>query len=386
MNIWESLEIFGKGLLQIGAVRYLASPLVFLAILIGGWIVAHIWAALGRKLTAAGIGWGQTVVPACVHPLHVFFLVTGIYAALLLFPGFEAHTALLAFFTKLYRSCMIILAAWIFYNLASVPYLQLSAVVKRMDVQSNKAVLPIFSKALRFVIIALAALIVAQEWNFSISGLLAGLGLGGLALSLAAKDMLASLFGGIIILLDKPFKIGDWIEAASIEGTVEDITFRSVKIRTFTQALVTIPNAKVVDSAITNWSRMGKRRVVLKLELDAQTPPAALRIVKNAVLHTVKTHKSVHPETATVSFDDLTGAGVLFSVIYYTRTTKWETFLSIREDILLNILQLLEKHHVPLAVPVQQVHLTREQTEQQRCVPIQKVETDGVKKSLDKPL
>lgn len=377
--IWQDLMAASDGLLKVGIVRYLAPPIVFACILFGGWIVARIWKTIGRKLNDSGIHWGQTVVPACLRPLHAFFLITGLYAALLLFPGFQSHAAMLAFFTKIYRSLMIVLAAWVFCNLASIPNLRMSAVVKRMDLQSNQSVLPLFSNALRFITVALAVLIIAQEWSFSISGLLAGLGLGGLALSLAAKDMLASIFGGLIILLDKPFKIGDWIEAASIEGTVENITFRSVKVRTFTQALVTLPNAKVVDSAITNWSRMGKRRVVLKLELEAQTPPAALRTAKNAVLHMVKTHKGIHSETATASLDDVSGAGLLFTLVYYTKTTKWETFLSIREDVLLNTLQLLQKHRVPLAVPSQQIHVTQDGIQ-----PMDAVEEGAREKNLDK--
>lgn len=84
---------------------------------------------------------------------------------------------------------------------------------------------------------------IAQEWNYSISGLLAGLGLGGLAFALAAQDMLSNLFGGLVIFLDRPFGIGDWIQTGDTEGTVEDINFRSVKIRTFSQAVVTVPNS-----------------------------------------------------------------------------------------------------------------------------------------------
>lgn len=380
MSLWQSLLTFGSGLLQVEIVRYLVSPVAFAGVLFAGWIITQIWSAAGRKISGTGISWGQTVFPACLRPLHTFFLLTGSYAALLLFPNFDTHAALLAFFTKVYRSLMVVLVAWVFCNLASVPNLKLSNVVKRMDIQSNQSVLPLFSKAMRFVVVALAVLIIAQEWNFSISGLLAGLGLGGLALSLAAKDMLASIFGGLVILLDKPFKIGDWIESSGIEGTVEDITFRSVKVRTFAQAVVTMPNAQVVDSPITNWSRMGKRRVVLKLELDVRTSPEHLRAAKGAILHAIKTKKGIHSETATVSFDDLTGVSLLMTVTYYTKTTKWEAFLSIREDVLLTAMQLLKKYQVPLAIPVQQVYMVNDRTKTAESL----AATGNEKNGLDK--
>ena len=99
---------------------------------------------------------------------------------------------------------------------------------------------------------------VAQEWDYRIDGFIAGLGLGGLAFSLAAKDTLSNVFGGLVVILDKPFSIGDWIKTPSVEGTVEDISFRSTKVRTFAQALVTVPNATLANEPVTNWTRMGK--------------------------------------------------------------------------------------------------------------------------------
>lgn len=361
MQFWNHAWAFIDAFPLAGLVRYLIPLAVCLLVLALGRIVERTGNALLKKVPSLGADWGKKTAAAGKRPLRMFFLCTGLYAALNLFPNIQQYAALLASTTKIYRSVLVMLVAWVFCNLECTDNLRTSAFAKRMDAQSNRGVLPILSKAMRFLTVALAALIIAQEWSFSISGLLAGLGLGGLAVSLAAKNLLASILGGLIILLDKPFKIGDWVEIASIEGTVEDITFRSVKIRTFTQALVTIPNAVVVDTPVTNWSRMGKRRVVLHLELDAKTPPPALRTAKEAVLHYVRECKGIHPETVTVSFDDVTGAGLLFAVVYFTRTTKWETFLKIREDVLLNTLQLLEDHHVPLAAPVRQVRLREDE-------------------------
>src|SRR5699024_6731493 len=119
------------------------------------------------------------------------------------------------------------------------------------------------SRALQFIIIAMAISIVLQEFDYHIGGLITGLGIGGLAISLAAKDALANLFGGVVIVTEKPFTINDWIMTPSVEGTVEDISFRSTKVRTFDQALVVVPNATLANEAITNWSKMGKRRISL---------------------------------------------------------------------------------------------------------------------------
>ena len=126
-------------------------------------------------------------------------------------------------------------------------------------------VIPLLSKALRFVIIAIAITVILQEFDYEVSGFVAGLGLGGLAISLAAKEALANMLGGIVIITEKPFVIGDWIFTPSIEGTVVEITFRSTKVRTFADALVTMPNDTLVNEPITNWSRMEKRRHTFNL-------------------------------------------------------------------------------------------------------------------------
>src|SRR5690606_15315239 len=103
------------------------------------------------------------------------------------------------------------------------------------------------------IIMAIGAAIIADEFGYNINGFVAGLGLGGLAISLAAKDALANLFGGIIIITEKPFTIGQWIQTPSVEGIVEGISFRSTKIRTFAQAIVTVPNNTLANEPITNW-------------------------------------------------------------------------------------------------------------------------------------
>lgn len=336
--------------------RWVLPLAVFLMIVAAGWVFVRVWKAVGAKLAGKpAAAWARAVMPACVRPLRVLFLASALYALAALFPGVQASALALA--AKLYRTALVILVAWAFCNVVSTPNLRESALFGRMEEQSKKSVLPLFSKALRFLLVLIAVLVVAQEWSFSVSGLIAGLGVGGLAVSLAAKDMLASMFGGLVIVLDKPFRIGDWVQVGDVEGIVEDISFRSVRVRTFTQAVVTLPNATVVDSAVTNFSRMRERRVVLKFTLDAQTPPARLRAAKEDLQKALKARKDINAKTATVSFDDVTDTGLLLSVVYFTRTTDWNRYIAIREDVLLAALQLLARHGASLIVRVREVRL-----------------------------
>src|SRR5690625_3514694 len=161
---------------------------------------------------------------------------------------------------------------WGLCNFAGAAPLFFSRMKEQSNVKLDEIVIPFITKGLRLVIIAIAISIIAQIFTYPIGGVIAGLGLGGLAFALAAQDALANLFGGFVIITERPFSIDDWIETPSVEGTVEDITFRSTKVRTFAQAVVTVPNSTLANEPITNWSEMGKRRVYFTLQIAYDSP------------------------------------------------------------------------------------------------------------------
>jgi hypothetical protein len=144
---------------------------------------------------------------------------------------------------------------------------------------------------------------VANEWGYDVNGFIAGLGLGGLALALAAQNALANLFGGLIIILEKPFSIGDWIATPSVEGTVETITFRSTLIRGFDQAVITVPNATLANEPITNHTRMGKRRIFYYLGLSYATTGQEMETCVKRIRQMLNDHPDIHKETIMVNFE-----------------------------------------------------------------------------------
>src|SRR5690625_661254 len=181
--------------------------------------------------------------------------------------------------------------------------------------------IPFLSRALQVIIIAISISVILQEFNYNIGGFITGLGLGGLAFSLAAQDALKNLFGGIVIITEKPFTIDDWILTPSVEGTVEDISFRSTKIRTFAQALVTVPNATLANEPITNWSKMGKRQITFNLSLTYDTPKEKIEHVVRQVEYLLKNHPEIHPETIFVNFDHYKENGIDIFLYFFTKTT-----------------------------------------------------------------
>ncbi|MCP4726556.1 MAG: mechanosensitive ion channel family protein, partial [bacterium] len=179
----------------------------------------------------------------------------------------------------------------------------------------------------------------------------------GLAFALAAKDTVANLFGSVTILLDRPFVVGDWIETPSIEGTVEDIRLRSTQIRTFANAQVTVPNSTLANSAITNWSRMKKRRIKYKLGVTYSSNSGQIEECVKKIKGMLETHPDVHQEVIFVYFTDFGGSALELFLYFFTMTTVWKEYLEVRQDINLKIMKIVEELGMSIAFPSQSVYI-----------------------------
>ncbi|MBS4219852.1 mechanosensitive ion channel family protein [Bacillus sp. FJAT-49711] len=272
-------------------------------------------------------------------PMQWFFIILGIYIAAYYFPYFGQNDRL---FISLIKSAIILLAAWGLFNLSDSSSLLFTRINKRYNIEIDNILIPFLSRTIRIIIVALAISMIAEEFNYSVSGFVAGLGLGGLAFALAAKDALANLFGGIIIISEKPFRIGDWISTPSVEGVVEDISFRSTKVRTFTQALVTVPNATLADQPITNWSKMGKRQISFSLKLALDTSKENLERTVQQIEKLLKGYPGIHPDTIHVTFDKYMVDGYEIFLYFFTNATEWGEYLKIKEEINYKILDIVK--------------------------------------------
>ncbi|MCU9611946.1 mechanosensitive ion channel family protein [Caldibacillus lycopersici] len=292
------------------------------------------------------------------HPIRWLFVVIGVYIAAQYFPYIDPTNSL---FIKFYRSSIILLITWGLYNLSSASSFLFHSMNKRLNFEIDQILIPFLSKAIRVVIILISITIIAQEFDYDINGFIAGLGLGGLAFALAAQDALKNLIAGIVIIFEKPFSIGEWILTPSVEGTVEDITFRSTKVRTFAQALVTVPNSTLANENITNWSKMGKRRIEFTLGVKYGTPTSRLEKVINRIKDMLENNPDIHKETIFVTFDRFSDSSLDLFLYFFTNTTVWGEFLQIKQDINFNILRILEEEGVEIAFPSQTLYV-EEQT------------------------
>lgn len=287
---------------------------------------------------------------ALENPLKNFILVLGIFIALSILP---LSPLLDHYITVVFRILVVVFLAWAFYNLAgSRPFKSMSRRY-RLD----RLLVDFAIKAVKAIIVALAVIMILHQLGYDVNGFIAGLGLGGLAVALAAKDVLANIFAGIVIIADKPFSVGDWIETPQVEGTVEQVTFRSTRIRTFAQALVTVPNAVLANEAVTNWSRMEKRRVTFSLGVAQGTPREKLQKCVDRIRVMLDTRSDIHRETIFVRFDRFSESSLDIFLYFFTVTTNWGEFLQVKEDVNFRIMEILEDEGVSLARPLRSIRL-----------------------------
>ncbi|MCM3785412.1 mechanosensitive ion channel family protein [Neobacillus mesonae] len=262
-------------------------------------------------------------------------------------------------FSHLIRTGFIAFIGWGLYNLSGRSSRFFAGLTTKWGVEESDMIIPFLSKVLRFLVIALTLTIIASEWGYSINGLVAGLGLGSLAVALAAQDTLSNLIAGVIIVTEKPFSKGDWIKTDAVEGMVEDISFRSSKIRTFADSIVIIPNNILAKSAITNWSRMGKRRITFDLGVAIDSDRKKLVKATERLREYIEGHPEVDKELLMVRVKGMTNEQITIFFYFFTYTTVWMEHMRVLESINFEILNILEEEGIKLAVPAQRLFVEK---------------------------
>ncbi len=296
----------------------------------------------------------ESIFPAFASPLRSFFIFLGIFLALRYLPELTESQEILL--TSVFRTIIVILVGWGFYNLSGESSHFLSNLKQKFNLNMDDIVVTFISKVLRFIVIVLVFTIIAREWGFDISGVIAGLGLGGLAIALAAQNAISNLFGGIIIITERPFTIGDWIATPNVEGVVEDISFRSTRVRTFAKGLVTIPNALLASEAITNWSEMGKRRITFNLGVTYTTPRQKIESCIKKIEKMLEDHPDVDNELIFVRFAGFNDSSLDIFLYFFTKSVKWDEHLKAKQNINFKIMEILEEEGVSVAFPSRSIY------------------------------
>ncbi|MGG5460305.1 mechanosensitive ion channel family protein [Clostridium sp. B9] len=285
----------------------------------------------------------NSVVRALENPLKLLVAFIGIYS-IFKFINIDSLSLEALSTYKIIRVGIIASFIYFAYNLTLENSLLYSRLHK--NDKGNTIVFPFVSIIIRLIILLIGIIIIANE--FGLTGFIAGLGVSGVAFALAAQDTFSNLFGGMVIVLDRPFSIGDWIQAEEVEGVVEEITFRSTKIRTFSMALATVPNSKLANSSIINWTQRKLRRIHFKFTIDCKTKVESIKNSVNKIENMLKAHDKIDKNLIIVSFNELSTYGFGIFVYFYTDQFEYLNYEKLKEDINLNILAILQEENVDL--------------------------------------
>ena len=301
----------------------------------------------------------QTTVNAFKKPLYAFVNFAGLLwmaQALAEYKGqnFDHQLSLI------WSLGLVVIVGWFLFRLIRALELNLINNSKKKDSQSDKATVIAIGRLLRFTVLIIMTLIVLQTLGFSISGVLAFGGVGGIAVGFAAKDLLANFFGGLMIFVDKPFHVGDWISSPDrqIEGTVENIGWRMTRIRTFDLRPLYIPNSAFMSISVENPSRMLHRRISENIGLRYEDASVVNEVVDD-IKKMLKTHPDIEQDqTIIVAFDKFAASSLEIKLYCFTKTTNWVEFYTIKQKVLLEIEEIVHKHHADFAFPTQQLFMT----------------------------
>jgi MscS family membrane protein len=262
----------------------------------------------------------------------------------------------LGIFIKLYIGINIIL---LIYSAVDVLMNVLKDSTKHRDLHIDEQVFSLLHKTLKIFIIVFGFLVMIQNFGINVVSLLAGLGLGGLAFALAAQDTCANFFGSIMILTDKPFRVGDFIKVNSIEGVVEEVGFRSTKIRTFYSSLVTVPNAEMAKASVDNMGARKYRRTRFFLGLDYNTNPEKMMAFVNGVKQIIRSQPRTYKDDYDVAFDNYGDFSLNVLVNFFLDSPTGHDETEDKQKILLEIYQLADRLQVGFAFPTQTLHISQ---------------------------
>ena len=302
----------------------------------------------------------STLLQSFIRPCALFIALIGLYIGVRLLPFDFIHTdAWRTAQNHAVRIAFIVLLAWGLLGASKCVELALVGTRSRFDLGAGDTVIRFLERIYKAVILLFAGVLVVTEMGYNVNSLIAGLGLGGLTFALAAQDSASNFFGGLVIIFEKPFAIGDWIECSAGEGAVEDITFRSTRIRTLGDAVIIVPNSVLVGGAVTNYSRIGKRLAKATLGVTYSATRPQLEALLTSIRTMLAARPDVWPDSVRVQLTGFGASSIDLLVQYYARTGALADFLQVQEQVNLELMGLVQAAGCSFAFPSTSVYIER---------------------------
>jgi len=306
-----------------------------------------------RGLQRSGLGLDDKSVQKARRSIGPFVgaVVWLLLIRLLGFTGAARDVALTA--TAVYAVFTGTIASWRMVDVLADALLRMA---KRTESRVDDVVIPMVRKATKVFLVAFGLVYCAQNLNINIIPLITGLGIGGLAVAFAAKDTIENFFGSVAVVLDRSFEVGDWVVVGDVEGIVEQLGFRSTKVRTFSNSQVTIPNASLVRASVDNYGRRAYRRWNTTISVQYDTSPEKLLAFTEGIRELVRRHPYTRKDSYQVWCNDFADSGLKVLLYVFYQLPDWSTELRERERLLVDIVRLADRLGVKFAFPTRTVH------------------------------
>lgn len=309
------------------------------------WFVVR---PLRRLAKRTGFDYDDIILDSMMTPIRLVIIAIAISVSLQAFNVGDGVDGLLRIVS---RTLIIIALLLGLYKLVDILMPSSTRLGRVTGIQLDERLIPFLRTTVKLVVIALGIVIVLQEWGYDVSGLVAGLGLGGLAFSLAAQDTVSNLFGFAAIVSDNPFKVGEYIKTPDVEGIVEHVGLRSTRVRQLDQAVVYVPNNKLASSAILNWSRLSKRRMDYTLGITYDATSGELRVLLHRIREMLKVQELVDPDSVVVYFVEFGASSLDILIRCYIYLSDWGQFQAEKERLHLLVMDIVTELNMGIAFP-----------------------------------
>jgi MscS family membrane protein len=335
--------------------QWLAVPvLVALALVAGAALGYATRRALGHLAARTEARWDDLVVERLARPLTAFWAIA---LFTLLQPGLGLGEGPSDVLHHLQRAATYLVLFWAGFRLVDVGFAAASTGPWTRASPGLLGVLPLGRKVGKVLLLGLGLVAVLTELGFQVGSLLAGLGIGGIALALAAQKTVENLFGSVAIGVDQPFRVGDLVRIEDVLGTVEAIGMRSTRIRTLDRTIVTIPNGKLADQRAETFAVRDRIRLLANLGLAYGTSAEQMRAVLAGIEAALRSQPKLWPDGLSIRFTEMKESALNVEVMAWFATADWSEFTAIRQEVFLDMMAVVERAGTSLAFPTRTVHL-----------------------------
>jgi len=333
--------------------------IVFITLLLS-FFQKRLFLRIARKLAATENLWDDLLINSSRKPIGMLIWLLGILFAAEIVQYHSNNSAIFEFIDPARDIGVVsILVYFVLQLIKGTEEILIQSHAGSAERDFDEHTVHAIGKLVRISVFITGGLIMLQTLGYSISGVLALGGVGGIAIGFAAKDLLANFFGGLMIYLDRPFKVGDWIRSndKEIEGTVEHIGWRLTRIRTFDKRPLYVPNSVFTNIAVENPSRMTNRRIKETMGIRYDDL-AKMSVIVEQVKEMLKAHPEIDTkQTMIINFNSFSSSSVDFFIYTFTKTTEWVRFHEIKQDVLLKIVEIVESNDAEFAFPTSTLHL-----------------------------